>query len=191
MKLFALLERLAPREQIIAWLVLAALIISGGVLLHDSQQKKLLVLKDQLDGLKNEIKSLKAETELRQKDVDQAVAQQVKAKTEASLAAQTQQQLSQGGRLSELVAELMRAAKEGGIEVVSIKPGEQRDQGSYIELPVTMELRARFRSLGEYLQQVQRLQQVVLVGRVRMEPSAVEGAVLTVEVDTVSFLGKV
>ncbi|MBI3621375.1 MAG: type 4a pilus biogenesis protein PilO [Nitrospirae bacterium] len=190
-KLFALLQKLSPREQFIAWAVIAALVVSGGVMLHDAQQKKLLALKGQLDAVKNEIGGLKSEVLLRQKEVDQAAAQQVEAKTRATLVAQTQQQLSQGGRVSELVSELMRTAKEGGVDVLSIKPGEQRDQGSYVELPVTMELRARFRSLGEYLQQVQHLQQVVLVGRVRVEPSTVEGAVLTVEVGTVSFLGKV
>jgi Tfp pilus assembly protein PilO len=191
MKLSALVQKLAPREQIILWMTVAVLIGIGGFLLHDWQQKKLLALNSQLNGVKTEIRTLMSDVQVRQKEVDQAAAQQVAAKTRASEAAHTQEQLSQGGRVSELVTELMRVAKEEGVDIVSIKPGEPRDQGGYIELPMTIDLRARFRGLGEYLHQMQHLQQVVLVGRVRVGPAAVEGSALAVEVETVSFLGKV
>jgi len=192
MKLPAQLQwhRWAPREQMIALLVVAVAIGTGDLQLHDWQQKRLQVLNGRLSDVKNEIRGVKADMLLRQREIEQAAAQQEDVKARASLAAQTQEQLSQRGRLSALVADLMRIAKEEGIQVISIKPGEPQDQGGYVELSITMELRSRYRSLGEYLHQVQHLPQVVLVGRIHVEPSSVEQAMLTVHMDTVSFLGK-
>jgi len=192
MKLPARLQwhRLAPREQMIALLTVAVLIGVGDFMLHDWQQKKLLVLNGRLNDVKNEIRGVKADVLLRQNEIDQASARQVEAKARASLAAQTQEQLSQRGKLSALVAELMRIAKEENIQVVSIKPGEPQDQGGYVELSMTLDIRGQFRNLGEYLHQVQHLQHMVLVGRVHMELQTVEQSMLTVQVETVSFMGK-
>jgi len=189
-KLLAWVQKRPPREQIIIWMTVAVAIGTIGFLGHDWQQRKLLARAGELAGVKNEIKTLQAELQLRQQEVDRAAAQQVESKSRATLAARTQEQLSQSGRLSALVGELMRVAKDEGVEVMSIRPGDARDQGAYIELPIVIGLRARFRGLGEYLHQVQHLQQVVLVGRVRVDPSSNEDSTLTVQVDTVSFLGK-
>jgi len=184
-------RKLAPREQIIIFLAAFVILGAAGVYLHDKLRAKLLALDSQLSDLKNETQGLKAELLLRQKEVDRAGAKQVAAKVRASLAAQTQAQLSQGGRLSSLIDELMRLAKEDDIQVISIKPGQPQDQGGYMELSITMDVQARFRNLGEYLHQMQHLQQVVLVGHVRAELLTVEQATLRVQVETVSFMGKV
>jgi Tfp pilus assembly protein PilO len=192
MKLPARLQwhKLARREQIIAALTAAVVIGTVGFYLHDMQQATLRNLGSRLTDLDNEIRGLNAELPFRQKEVEQAGLRQVAAKARASLAAQTQELLSQRGRLSSLVDELMRLAKEDDIQIISIKPGVPQDYGGYVELPITMDVRARFRSLGEYLHQVQHLQQVVLVGRIHVKLSALEQDALTVQMDTVSFMGK-
>jgi Tfp pilus assembly protein PilO len=181
---------LALPARIIVALTVAAAIVAAGLYLHDSQQAKLRELKLQMTDLKNEIHDLKAELPLRQKAVEQARVQQMPVTARTSLAAQTQKQLSQQGRLSSLIDGLMRAATEDDVQIISIKPGEPQDHDSYVELPITMDVRARFRSLGEYLQQVQQLQQVVLVGRISVALSVLEPAGLTVQMEAVSFLGK-
>lgn len=180
----------SPRDQMIVALIVALAIVAVGVYLNDIQQTTLRNLESQIADLKNEIHGLKADLPLRQKEVEQAGVQQVPVTARTSLAAQTQIQLSRRARLSSLVDELMRVAKEDDIEILSIKPGEPRDHDGYMELPITMDVRARFRSLGEYLQQVQHLQQVVLVGRICVERSVVDQAGLTVQMETVSFMGK-
>lgn len=183
-------RKLALAAQIIVALSVAAAIVAAGLYLNDSQQARLRELTLQVTDMKKEIHDLKAELPLRQKAVEQARTQQGPVTARTSLAAQTQKQLSQQGRLSALIDGLMRAAKEDDVQIISIKPGEPRDHDSYVELPITMDVRARFRSLGEYLQQVQQLQQVVLVGRISVELSVVEQAGLTVQMEAVSFLGK-
>lgn len=160
-------RKLAIPAQIIVTLIVAAAIVAAGLYLNDIQQAKLRDLKVQMTDLKNEIHDLKAELPLRQTAVEQARAQQVSVTARTSPAAQTQMQLLQQGRLSSLIDGLMRAAKEDDVQIISIKPGEPQDHDSYVELPIIMDVRARFRSLGEYLQEVQQLQQVVLVGRIR------------------------
>jgi len=182
--------QLGPRDQIIVVLIVALAVVAAGVYLNDIQQAKLRNLELQLAELKNDIHGLKAELPSRQKEVVQARVQQVAVTGRTSLAGQTEKELLQRGRLSSLVDDLMRLAQEDDIQIISIKPGELMNHDGYVELPITMDVRARFRSLGEYLQQVQHLQQVVLVGRISVELSVVEQAGLTVQMETVSFLGK-
>jgi Tfp pilus assembly protein PilO len=182
--------QLGPRDQMIVALIVALAIVAAGVYLHDIQQTKLRNLESQMADLKNEIDGLKTALPLRQKEVEQAGVQHMPVTGRTSLAGQTEQELLQRGRLSSLIDDLMRLAKEDDIQIISIKPGEPVNHDGYVELPITMDVRARFRSLGEYLQQVQHLQQVVLVGRISVELSVVEQAGLTVQMETVSFLGK-
>jgi Tfp pilus assembly protein PilO len=181
---------LALPAQIIVALIVAAAIVAAGLYLHDIQQTKLRDLRVRLTDLKSEIHDLKAELPLRQKAVEQARAQQVPDTAHTSPAAHAQMQQLQQGRLSSLIDGLMRAAKEDDVQIISIKPGEPQDHDSYVELPITMDVRARFRSLGEYLQEVQQLQQVVLVGRISVELSVAEQAGLAIQLAAVSFLGK-
>jgi Tfp pilus assembly protein PilO len=183
-------RKLAILARIIVVLIVAAAIVTAGLYLNDIQQAKLRDLTVRMTDLKNEMRDLKAELPLRQNAVEQARARQAPVNARTSPAPQTQIELAQQGRLSSLIDGLMRAAEEDDVQIISIKPGEPQDHDSYVALPITMDVRARFRSLGEYLQEVQQLQQVVLVGRISMELSVVEQAGLTVRVAAVSFLGK-
>jgi Tfp pilus assembly protein PilO len=182
--------QIGPRSQMIVILTVALAVVAVGVYLNDIQQAKLRNLELQLTSLENDIHGLKAELPLRQKEVELAGVQQVAVTGRTSPAAHTETEPLQPGRLSSLIDDLMRLAQEDDIQIISIKPGDPMDRDGYVELPITMGVRARFRSLGEYLQQVQHLQQVVLVGRISVELSAVEQAGLTVQMETVSFLGK-
>jgi Tfp pilus assembly protein PilO len=179
-----------PRVRIVMYLALAAAIGTAGAYFHEGQRAKLRALGSQLADLNREVAGLKAETLRRQQAVAGAGARQSAEQVRASLAAPLREQVLQQGHLSALIDDLMRLAQQNGIQVISIAPGELQDQGSYVELPITLQVQARFRNLGEFLHQVQHLQQVVLVGRVRAELAAVEQASLNVQMETVSFMGK-
>jgi len=183
-------HRTASRVQVIIFLVLIAMIGAAGVYVHDRQRATLRALGARLADLQREVTGLKADVLQRQQEAAQLGGQQAAAKTNALLAALTQAQPSQQGRYSTLIDDLMQLAKQNGVQVISIRPGEPQDHGSYVEWPIVLEVQAHFRDLGEYLHQVQQLRQVVLVGRIRAELSAVERSALTVQMETVSFVGK-
>jgi Tfp pilus assembly protein PilO len=178
------------REQIIAALAAAVVIGAVGFYLHHMQLATLRNLSSRVTEMEHEIRGLHAELSLRQNEITQAGVRQGAAEAHASPTAQTREFLSQRGRFSSLIDELIRLANEDDIQIISIKPGVPQEYDGYVELPMTIEVRARFRRLGEYLHQVQHLQQVVLVGRIHAQLLAVEQAALTVQMETVSFMGR-
>ncbi|HTP41663.1 MAG TPA: type 4a pilus biogenesis protein PilO [Nitrospiria bacterium] len=176
--------------RILICLAVVAATGTAGVYLHEGQQAKLRAFGSRLAEVNNEVAGLKAELSRRQQEATEAGASQSPVQGRASLAAHGREPLLPREHFSALLDDLMRLAQQDGIQVISISPGVLQDHGGYVELPINLQVQARFRNLGEYLHQVQQLRQVVLVGRVRAELTAVEQALLTVQMDTVSFVGK-
>ncbi len=183
-------DKLSGRERIILGLTMVAAIGTAVFYLYGLQQKRLLDLNNQLTGLTDEIASLAAELPLRRQALQQAAADTELAAKQAEAVAQARQRLSGVGGFSALLDEIARMAKDEGIEVVSVKLGDPRDQGGYVELPITIEVTANFRMLGEYLQRLQQLPQLVVVGKLRMETSEQTSPMLRAGVETVSFRAK-
>jgi Tfp pilus assembly protein PilO len=184
-------ERLNIRERIILGLTVTFAVGAVIFYLYDLQQKRLLGLKSQLAGLTDEISSLAADLPLRKKALQEAAANKERAAREAAAAAQAQQRLAGGeGGFSALLDEIARMAREEDVEVVSVKLGDPRDQGGYVELPLTIEVASNFRMLGGYLHRLQHLPQLVVVGKVQLETSAQTSPILRVGVEAVSFRGK-
>ncbi len=183
-------NRLAAREQMILGLTAVVILSIVGFLLYEAQQKKVIALKRELETVENQINMLQAELPLRQVAVQRAEGQQAEAQEQLSLVAKTQQQLKGGQGFSALMSEIARMARDEGIEVMSIELGTPRDQGNYVEVPVTIKVSAQFRRLGEYLHRLQQLPQLVVVGKVKMETTSQTSPLLNAGVETISFMGK-
>jgi Tfp pilus assembly protein PilO len=183
-------SRLSGRERLILGMVVAVVIGLVGFQLYDHQRKNALKLKSQLEELTNQVAQMSADLPVKEAQLQQAAARQTEVKARAAVEAQTQQQLTAAGGFSQLLTELARMAKDEGIEIVSVKLGDTRDQGTYVELPITIEVRASFRLLGEYLHRLQHLPQLVVVGKVRMETTLETSPLLKAGVETIGFVGK-
>ena len=182
-------ERLSGRERLIIGFTVVALLGAGAFQLHSMQQQKLQRLTRQLESFHNQIVSLSAELPVKQRDVARATAQQQSAKERKSQFAKTREQLVGGGTISSLLTEMTNLANQENIVVVSVQPGETRNRGEFSELPITLEVKSRFRNLAEYLQQLEHLSELVVVGKIQIKTTPQTSPELSVNVEVVSFFG--
>jgi Tfp pilus assembly protein PilO len=184
-------DRLSGRERLILASVVVVVIGTIGLQLHSMQQKRLADLRGQLQAVKDEIAALTGELPVKQRDVEQANTQQAEAKEREKLVAHTQQQLVESKGFAALMNEIFQVAREEDIEVMAVKPGEIKDRGNYLELPITIEVKSKFLALGEYIHKLEHLSnQLVVIGGVRIETNAQMSPLLKVGLQAVSFTGK-
>jgi Tfp pilus assembly protein PilO len=85
------------------------------------------------------------------------------------LAVKMQSILSGGGRLSTVLEEVTRLARLKRIEFVAVRPEELKDQGTHYELTMQIDLKARYRELGGYLQALENLPRAMNVRKLRID----------------------
>jgi len=85
-----------------------------------------------------------------------------------------------GSRLSSLLEELTRLARLRQVEFVSIRPESVEDKGSYLELSIRLDIKSRFREMGDYLLMLENLPRAVRIKEVKVETnSSISPDVLT------------
>lgn len=77
--------------------------------------------------------------------------------------------LAGGGRLSTVLEEVTRIARLKRIEFVAVRPEELKDQGTHFELTMQIDLKARYRELGGYLQALENLPRAMQVRNLRID----------------------
>ena len=95
-----------------------------------------------------------------------------------------------GTQLSSFLEELNRLARHHQVEFVSIRPEGIEDKEAYLEMILRINLKSRFRQLGEYLMMLENLPRAIIVKDIKIESSAENDPYIMTQLKAVTFLAK-
>lgn len=81
-------------------------------------------------------------------------------------------------------------ARRLGVNLVSIHPSREVDKENYKEVAMNLDLKARYRDLGEYFRRLEALARVVNIRKLRMEACPDASSVCAVQVEAVAYVAK-
>jgi Tfp pilus assembly protein PilO len=176
-------QRLSARERVLAGLTSIILI---SALLHQtaftSGERSLRALADTVAGTEREILDLTARiADLR------ARANEIKEGRAPAL--QGRQLVDERGVVI-LLEDVSAEARSLGVNLVSIHPSQEIDKEKYKEVSMNLDLKARYREIGEYFKRLENLARLVNVRRLRMEACPDASSVCQVQVEAVTYMAK-
>lgn len=98
--------------------------------------------------------------------------------------------VARGEEPSHLLDALIAAADESRIDFVSIVPSEIIDHGKYREVPMEIELRARFHNLGKFVNEIERSSTTIKIVGMSIETPKGETTqgLLGISIEAVAYL---
>lgn len=98
--------------------------------------------------------------------------------------------LQGGTQLSSFLEELNRLARLRQVEIVSIRPEGFEDKEAYLEMNFRMDLKSRFRHLGEYLMMLENLPRAIIVNDIKIESSVENNPYIIAQLKAATFMAK-
>ena len=92
-------------------------------------------------------------------------------------------QLPNEKEIPNLIDSISRAAKEAGLDILVFKPSGERPKGFYAEVPIKMNVRARFESFYAFCQKVGDLSRIVNLGNLTVSSKKAGGDITQLAVD--------
>ncbi|MDH4163657.1 MAG: type 4a pilus biogenesis protein PilO [Nitrospirota bacterium] len=89
-----------------------------------------------------------------------------------------------------LLDEVTGEARRTGVNILSVHPSRELDREHYREVSMNMDLKGRYRQLGEYFKRLERLVRIVNIRNVRMEACPDSASVCSVRVEAVAYMAK-
>jgi len=77
-----------------------------------------------------------------------------------------------------------------GIGLVSVHPTQEIDKEKYKEVSMNLDLKGRYRELGEYFKRLEGLQRLVNVRKIRIESCPDAASVCAAQVEVVTYISK-
>ena len=82
------------------------------------------------------------------------------------------------------------AARRMGVNLVEIHPTRETTKEKYKELSMNIDLKGRYRELGEYFKRLESLPTVVNVRKIRIESCPVASSVCAAQIEAVTYMAK-
>ena len=95
-----------------------------------------------------------------------------------------------GTRLSSFLEELNRLARLRQVEIISIRPEGFEDKGTYLKMVLRIDLKSRFRHLGEYLMMLENLPRAIIVNDIKIESSPENNPYIIAQLKAATFMAK-
>lgn len=181
-------SRLSARERVLGGAILAVVVLMGYyLLLYEPLVKKEMRLNGEVKALEGEI----AVSSLQIAELGRRV-EEVK-RLEAQLKTTRigeEGVLPDRGKLSLLLDDLTTGARGGRVNVLSVIPSAAVDKGAFLEIGLKIQIRARFRDLGTYLERLESAAWPVNVQNLRVEATAASLPEVQAQLETVTYLKK-
>lgn len=163
--------RLTLRERILFVLTLGVIGVVFVSLMFLPTKQRIELDRVQLQALTSEI--TKAQALLPEVRAEAEELQQVRQKGEVAgeFSVKASDILPGGSRLSSFLEELTRLARLQRVEFVSVRPEGVEDKGSYLQLTMRIDVKSRFRELGEYLLMLENLPRAIIIDEMKVESS--------------------
>lgn len=175
-------RRLAKRERILAAVTAAALL---SLLLyqypHAAGERAVRLLGAQADETEKAVSDLAAKI---------AELQGRSAEIRAGLAAVPGKELVGDKSVVLLLDEVSVEARRTGVNIQSVHPARELDREQYREVSMHMDLKGRYKQMGEYFKRLENLARIVNIRNVRMEACPDTASVCAVQVEAVAYMAK-
>lgn len=175
-------RRMARRERILV-LIMAAFVLSALLYRfpYTAGERATRGLKAKMEGTE------KAVADLSSKLVEiQGRAAEIK----AGLAAVAGKELVSDKSMVVVLDEISLEARRTGVNIQSVHPSRELDREQYREVSMHMDLKGRYRQMGEYFKRLESLARIVNIRNVRMEACPDTASVCDVRVEAVAYMAK-
>jgi Tfp pilus assembly protein PilO len=114
----------------------------------------------------------------------------------ADLKRQTALGVSSGWQLADqksavlFLEDVSGEARRIGVGLVSVHPTQEIDKVKYMELSMNLDLKGRYRELGEYFKRLEGLSKIVNVRKIRIESCPDGASVCAAQVEAVTYMAK-
>jgi len=81
-------------------------------------------------------------------------------------------------------------ARRIGVSLVAVHPAQEVDKETYKEVSMNLDLKGRYRELGEYFKSLENLTRLVSVRKIRMESCPDSSSVCAAQVEAVTYMTK-
>ena len=82
------------------------------------------------------------------------------------------------------------SARRMGVSLVAVHPAQEITREKYKEISMSLDLKGRYRELGEYFKRLERLSKVVNVRKIRIESCPDSSSVCAAQIEAVTYLAK-
>ncbi len=180
------ISKLNLREKLIAAGTLAFLLYFVFYqMLYLSKSAEYSRLREEITTINNEIKAFSAQlseaaakiNELKKRGTESAVSDKREYRGDAS-------------KLSSLLEEFTRLARVAKVDFIAIKPVLVEDKGRYFELKLSMDLKARYQQLGEYIKTLEELPRGVVINDIKIESNPSMSPQAAARVEAVTYIVK-
>jgi Tfp pilus assembly protein PilO len=157
------------RREILGALILVSFTFLFYESIYSKNGREIELMGERANGLRAEIEGIKAEinaSDALKKRLGEATLNM--GLLEASLEDMTGR-LPSERHLSELLSELTRYESTGGSKFLSVKPLPLEDKGEFTRVPFHLTMESRFIPFGDYLEQLENLQRVMVVDNFRID----------------------
>jgi len=184
------LSRLTLRERVILSItvVVAFVVVTSYLFLPKWKQSQEAGTQIQL--AQAEIARLSAQLPELKKKSEELRAVGPKAQATSAISSRIGDLMTGGSRLSSLLEEMTSLARMRHVEFVSIRPEAVEDKGNYLELSLRLDLKSRFREMGDYLLMLENLPRALRIKDVKVETNpSISPDVLT-HLQVLTYVGK-
>ncbi len=81
-------------------------------------------------------------------------------------------------------------ARRMGVSLVAVHPAQEINKEKYKEISMNLDLKGRYRELGEYFKRLENLPKVVNVRKIRIESCPDSSSVCAAQIEAVTYLAK-
>jgi len=170
-------KKLAPRERVIA--VITVFCVLSALLFQFPYSM--------LEKSKSALQANISATELELADLSLQL---------ADLKKQTAMGVSSGWQLADqksavlFLEDVTGEARRIGVGLVAVHPTQEIDKVKYMELSMNLDLKGRYRELGEYFKRLEGLSKIVNVRKIRIESCPDGASVCAAQVEAVTYMAK-
>lgn len=180
------LSKLSWREKtIIIVTMIAAFYFLFYQTLYLSKAKEVNSLRSEIITINNEITSFTAQITEMAKRIDE-----LKKAAPANELTEIKRLTGDATKLSFLLEEFTRLARGTKVDFIAIKPTMVEDKGRYMELKLSIDLRARYQQLGEYVKALENLPRGMVINDIRIELNLASHPLSTARIDAITFIPK-
>ncbi|MEK6682110.1 MAG: type 4a pilus biogenesis protein PilO [Nitrospirota bacterium] len=180
------LSKLSWREKIIIIVtIIAAFYFFFYQALYLSKAKEANSLRSEIITINNELTSFTAQITEMAKRIDE-----LKKAAPANELTEIRRLTGDATKLSFLLEEFTRLARGTKVDFIAIKPTMVEDKGRYMELKLSIDLRAKYQQLGEYVKALEDLPRGMVINDIRIELNLASHPLSMARIDAVTFIPK-
>jgi Tfp pilus assembly protein PilO len=184
------LSRLTPRERVILIITVVVAFIAVLNYLYLPKWRQVREGRTQIAQARAEIANLSVQLPELKKKAEELQLIRQKAEATGAFSSRIGNLMPEGSRLSSLLEEITRLARQRRVEFVSIRPEAVEDKGNYLELSLRIDIKSRFREMGDYLLMLENIPRALRIKEVKVETNATTSPDVLTHLQVLTYISK-